>query len=205
MTTAALAGQPVLADRFFSRSLATDATLVATGAVLVGLLAQVAVPLWPVPVTGQTLGVLLVGGSLGLRRGALSMLVYLAIGVGGVPWFSEGSGGTSSFAAPSFGYIIGFVFAAGLIGWLAERHWDRRPLLSVAGFALASLVPFLFGLPYLAVVLGITDVQTILSYGFYPFILGGLVKWAIAAAVFPLAWRGVRSLDRSEDADAPRG
>jgi len=206
VTTAAIARQPVLADRFFSRSLVTDATLVLTGAVLVGLLAQVAIPLpgTPVPITGQTLGVLLVGGSLGMRRGALSMLAYLAVGVAGVPWFSEHSGGLSMVAAPSFGYIIGFVFAAGLIGWLAERHWDRRPLLSFAGFALASLVPFLFGLPYLAVVLGITDVQTVLSYGFYPFILGGLVKWAIAAAIFPLAWRGVRSLD-GNDADARRG
>ncbi len=195
MSTAVLAPQPVLADRFFTRSLTTDITLVMAGAVTVGLLAQVSIPLWPVPVTGQTLGVLLVGGSLGARRGAASMATYLGLGLLGVPWFSELSGGPAMLAAPSFGYIIGFVFAAALIGWLAERTWDRRPVLSFAGFALASLVPFLFGLPYLAAVLGITDVQTVLEYGFYPFIVGGLAKWAIAAAVFPLAWRGVRSLD----------
>ncbi len=199
MTTATLARRPVLADRFVSRSLTTDATLVLTGAVLVGLLAQVSVPLWPVPVTGQTLGVLLVGGSLGMRRGALSMLAYLVVGVAGVPWFSAQSGGLTALAAPSFGYIIGFVFAAATIGWLAERQWDRRPLLSLAGFGLASLLPFVFGLPYLAVVLGLTDVQTILGYGFYPFILGGLVKWAIAAVLFPAVWRGVRKLDQASD------
>jgi biotin transport system substrate-specific component len=195
VSTAALAPQPVLADRFLPRSLTTDITLVLVGALTVGLLAQVSIPLWPVPVTGQTLGVLLVGGSLGARRGAASMATYLALGVAGVPWFSELSGGPAMLLAPSFGYIIGFVFAAGLIGWLAERTWDRRPVLSFAGFALASLVPFLFGLPYLAAVLGITDVQTVLEYGLYPFIVGGLAKWAVAAAVFPLAWRGVRSLD----------
>lgn len=198
MSTAAIARQPVLADRFVTRSLATDATLVLTGAVLVGLLAQVAIPLAgsPVPITGQTLGVLLVGGSLGMRRGALSMLAYLAIGVAGVPWFSEGSGGTSSLAAPSFGYIIGFVFAAALIGWLAQRQWDRRPVLSMAGFALASLVPFGFGIPYLAVATQTGDLNQLLVWGFYPFLLGGLVKWAIAAAIFPAAWRAVRTLDR---------
>lgn len=197
MSTAAYAPQPVLADRFVTRSRTTDVTLVATGAVLVGLLAQVSVPLWPVPVTGQTLGVLLVGGSLGMRRGASSMLLYLVAGLAGVPWFSERSGGLGALTVPSFGYIIGFVFAAALIGWLAERHWDRRPALSLAGFALASLVPFLFGIPYLAAVLGVSDLNTALAYGFYPFIVGGLVKWAIAAAVFPLAWKGVRSLDRA--------
>lgn len=200
MSTAVIARQPVLADRFFSRSLTTDITLVLVGALTVGILAQVSIPMWPVSVTGQTLGVLLVGGSLGMRRGAASMATYLGLGVAGVPWFSELTGGPAMLLKPSFGYIIGFVFAAALIGWLAERHWDRRPVLSFAGFALASLVPFLFGLPYLAAVLGISDLQTVLTYGFYPFIIGGLVKWAIAAAVFPLAWKGVRALDeRKQD------
>lgn len=199
MSTVALAPPSVLADRLVSRSLTTDVALVIGGAALVGLLAQASVPLWPVPVTGQTLGVLLVGGSLGMRRGAASMLTYLVAGLAGVPWFSGRSSGIEMLTVPSFGYIIGFVFAAALVGWLAERHWDRRPLLSCAGFALASLVPFLFGLPYLAAVLGLTDVQTVLAFGFYPFIVGGLVKWAIAAALFPLAWRGVRSLDSRTD------
>ncbi len=199
MSTVALAPRSVLADRFVIRSLATDTALVVGGAALVGLLAQASVPLWPVPVTGQTLGVLLVGGSLGMRRGATSMLVYMLAGLAGMPWFSDQGSGPPMLVAPSFGYIIGFVFMAALVGWLAERHWDRRPLLSAAGFALASLVPFLFGLPYLAAVLDLTDVQTVLALGFYPFIVGGLVKWAIAAAVFPLAWRGVRALDSRRD------
>lgn len=199
MTTAAFAPQPVLADRLISRSLATDITLVATGAIVVGALAQVGFG-QPVPVTGQTLGVLIVGGSLGMRRGAMSMFTYLAAGVAGVPWFSEFTGGPAVLLKPSFGYIIGFVFAAALIGWLAERNWDRRPALSMAAFGLASFVPFVFGLPYLAVVLGQTDVSTILSLGFTPFIVGGIIKWAIAAAIFPALWAGVRKLDANKGA-----
>ncbi len=194
MSTAALAPQPVLADRLISRSLTTDIVLVGTGAIAVGLLAQVGFGS-PVPVTGQTLGVLIVGGSLGMRRGAMSMLTYLVAGVAGVPWFADFTGGPVTLIKPSFGYIIGFVFAAALIGWLAERNWDRRPALSMLGFLLASLVPFLFGLPYLAAVLGISDVSLVLEYGFTPFIVGGLIKWAIAAAIFPAAWAAVRSLD----------
>lgn len=194
MSTAALAPQPVLADRLISRSLTTDLVLVATGAIVVGALAQVGYG-YPVPVTGQTLGVLLVGGSLGMRRGAISMFTYLTAGVAGVPWFSNGAGGPGALLLPSFGYIIGFVFAAALIGWLAERNWDRRPVLSMVGFGLASLVPFMFGLPYLAVVAGMTDVSAVMAAGFTPFIVGGLVKWGIAAAVFPMAWAGVRALD----------
>ncbi len=195
MSTAALAPQPVLADRLVSRSLATDITLVLTGALTVGVLAQVGFGR-PVPVTGQTLGVLLVGGSLGMRRGAMSLFTYLVLGVAGVPWFSNFSGGPGAVLLPSFGYIIGFVFAAGLVGWLAERTWDRKPGLAMAGFVLASLVPFVFGIPYLAMVTNITDVSRLLALGFTPFIVGGLVKCAIAAAIFPAAWAGVRKLDR---------
>lgn len=198
MTTAALAPQPVLADRLISRSLTTDITLVATGAIVVGALAQVSIPMFPVSITGQTLGVLLVGGSLGMRRGAMSMFTYLAAGVAGVPWFSEFTGGPAMLLKPSFGYIIGFVFTAALIGWLAERNWDRRPALSMAAFGMASLVPFAFGLPYLAMVLGETSVSTILTLGFTPFIIGGIIKWAIAAAIFPALWVGVRKLDATK-------
>lgn len=196
MSTAALAPQPVvIADRLVSRSLATDITLVLTGAVVVGGLAQVGFG-YPVPWTGQTLGVLLVGGSLGMRRGAMALFTYLTLGVAGVPWFADLTGGPVALLKPSFGYIIGFVFAAALVGWLAERTWDRKPLLAMAGFVLASLVPFLFGMPYLAVVLGISDLGLILEYGFTPFIVGGLIKCAIAAAIFPTAWAAVRTLDR---------
>lgn len=140
---------PVLADHFGSASLRRDALAVLAGAGLVGILAQVAVPMWPVPITGQTLGVLLVGAVLGARRGALSLASYLVLGLAGVPWFSSASGGLAALAKPSFGFIIGFIPAAWLIGKLSERAWDRHLWLSLAAFGGATLVPFLVGIPYM--------------------------------------------------------
>ena len=195
MSTAAVVHPSVLADRLVSRTLTTDIALVLTGAVVVGALAQAEIPMVPVPITGQTLGVLLVGGSLGMRRGAAALFAYLVVGVAGVPWFAGFTGGPAALLKPSFGYIIGFVFAAALVGWLAERTWDRRPALAMAGFLLASLVPFLFGLPYLAVVTGTSELSQVLAYGFTPFIVGGIVKAGVAAVVFPLAWSLVRRAD----------
>ena len=200
MTTLAAPGSHlVLADRLVSRSLATDATLIVAGVALTAGLAQAEVPMWPVPITGQTLAVLIVGATLGARRGAVSLGLYLVLGVLGLPIFAGFTGGPLAVLKPSFGFIIGFVFAAALIGWLAERNWDRRALPSLLGFLLASLVPFAFGLPYMAIVLGnlglANDLGTVLAFGVYPFILGGIAKWLIAASVLPLAWKGVRALD----------
>lgn len=198
--TAASTSRPVLADRLATKGLATDAALVFAGVAVVSVLAQVQVPLWPVPVTGQTLGVMLVGASLGARRGALALLTYLVLGVAGLPIFAEFSGGPLSVLKPSFGFVIGFVVAAGLIGWLSERNWDKKWGRSAVAFFLASLVPFAFGLPYLAVVLGTlgvpNDVQSVLAAGLYPFIVGGVAKWLIAAAALPLAWRALSRTGR---------
>lgn len=201
MTNAtASTSRPVLADRFVTASRTTDVALVLGGVAVVSVLAQVQVPLWPVPVTGQTLGVMLVGASLGARRGALSLLTYLVLGVAGLPIFAEFSGGPLSVLKPSFGFVIGFVLAAGLIGWLSERDWDKKWFRSAAAFFAASLVPFAVGLPYLAVVLGQlgfpNDLQSVLAAGLYPFIVGGVAKWLIAAAALPVAWRVLGRRDR---------
>jgi biotin transport system substrate-specific component len=193
----------VLADRVFPRHLVVDATLVVLGAALVGGLAQLYVPLWPVPVTGQTLGVLLVGATLGSIRGAISLAVYAIIGIIGVPWFSEASSGFDVIAGPTGGYIIGFIASAGLVGWLSERQWDRKIFKALAIFLGGSAVVFAFGLPWLAYVLGLNLEQT-LQGGFYPFIIGGVIKALIAALLLPLAWFGANKLaaDR-EKTDAP--
>jgi biotin transport system substrate-specific component len=188
--------RPVLVDAVIRRSAVTDALLVVAGTALVAVSAQVEVPLWPVPVTGQTLAVMLVGAALGFRRGAAALALYLVAGVAGAPVFAGWSGGVASLASPSFGFVVGFIPAAALMGWLSERRWDRRPVLAVAGFGLASALPFVVGLPWLAVVLahlGLPhDLGAVLAAGFTPFIIGGLVKWAIAAAVLPLAWKALR-------------
>jgi biotin transport system substrate-specific component len=197
VSTAAIAVRPgVLADRLVARSTrVTDLALVVTGAAVVGLLAQVTIPMWPVPITGQTLGVVLVGGALGMRRGAAALTTYLLAGLAGVPWFAELSGGPAYVLAPSFGFIVGFIAAAAVAGWFAERAWDRKPLLAMMGFCLATVAPFLVGVPWMAAVLGLSDPATIAAYGITPFIVPGLIKAGLAAAAFPMVWRLIRALD----------
>jgi len=189
MSTLSLAaGRPTLADRLISRSILTDVMLVAGGAALTGLLAQVTVPLWPVPITGQTLAVLLVGSTLGALRGVLSMVLYAVLGVVGVPWFSDASAGLHVVAGPTGGYIIGFILAAGLTGWLAQRSWDRKVLGAFVSFMAGTGVTFAIGLPWLAASLGLTFEQTLQS-GLYPFLVGGVIKALLAAGIIPLAWK----------------
>lgn len=192
----------VLADRLGASSLAKDAVLVLAGASLVGVLAQVSVPMWPVPITGQTLGVLLVGAILGSRRGALSLVSYMLLGLAGMPWFSAASGGLAALAKPSFGYIVGFIPAAWLIGKLSEHAWDRHLWLSLAGFGGATLVPFMVGIPYMWAVLRIGGVHLsfaeTMNAGFTPFIVGGIIKAAAGAAVMGGLWKAWERWNVSE-------
>jgi biotin transport system substrate-specific component len=205
MTAAiALPRRTVLADALVGqRTIVKDLVLVAAGITVVAALAQVEIPMWPVPITGQTLGVMLVAATLGFRRGVAAMAGYLALGLAGLPIFAGFTGSIAAIGKPSFGFIIGFVATAAVVGWLAERRWDRRPLLAVALFGLASLIPFAFGIPYMAAVLAAlgspVTLLGALELGLLPFIVGGIVKWAIAAAAMPAAWAGVRKLDRAAD------
>lgn len=194
----------VLADALVGRrTLVKDLLLVFAGIAVVAGLAQVEIPMWPVPITGQTLGVMLVAATLGMRRGTMAMVGYLALGLAGLPIFATFSGGIATIGKPSFGFILGFVATAAVVGWLAERRWDRRPVLAIALFGAASLIPFAFGIPYMAAVLAAmgtpVDLAGALGLGFVPFIVGGVVKWVVAAAVMPAAWAGVRRLERDVD------
>ena len=185
----------VLADHLVDkRSVVANIALIGAGATLVALLAQVEIPMWPVPITGQTLGVMLVGATLGAWRGAAALLTYLVAGLAGLPVFAGFSGGIASVATESFG------FAAALVGWLAQHNWDRRPLLSLLAFFGASLVPFIFGVPYMWLILEQKGVDMTfalaMQYGVTPFIIGGIVKWLLAAALLPLVWRLVRAVER---------
>lgn len=204
-TLASSSPRLVLADRVFPRSLALDAVLVVAGAALVTVLAQVSIPLQPVPITGQTLGVLLVGATLGAVRGASALALYLVLGLVGLPVYApqdDGSHlvGTAALAAPSFGYIIGFVLSAALVGWLSERKWDRKVLKALATFVGGSLVVFAVGLPWLSATIG-SDLPTTLEYGLWPFLIGGAIKAAIAAGLLPLAWWGADRLEKRRQAD----
>ena len=180
--------------------------LVAAGAALTAILAQVSIPMFPVPITGQTLAVLLVGATLGAVRGASSLALYAVLGLVGLPVYAPQADGSHltgflALAAPSFGYIVGFVFAAAIVGSLSERTWDRKFFKALATFVGGSVVVFAFGLPWLAFVLGANLAQT-LEWGLYPFIIGGLIKAAIAAALLPAAWWGADKLAERRAQDA---
>ncbi len=184
-----------------TRALVVDAALVLTGVALVALLAKVSFFIGPIPITGQTLGVIVVGAALGARRGAASLSAYLLAGLAGLPVFAGPVAGPGYVLAPSFGFVIGFIPAAFVAGWFAERAWDRRPMLAFAGFVTASIIPFLIGIPYLAIIFAmVLDLPvtwtSVLEAGLWPFILPGLIKAAVAALLVPVAWALVRAVDR---------
>ncbi|WP_299520294.1 biotin transporter BioY [uncultured Serinicoccus sp.] len=190
----------VLADRLLPRrGVLTDIGLVAGGVVVVSLLALVELRIGPVPITGQTLGVMLVGSALGMRRGAAALTTYMLAGLAGAPIFAGGAGGPAYLLAQSFGFIIGFVAAAAIAGWAAERAWDRHVGLAMVGFLLATAAPFLVGVPYMAGILGMTDPAAIAAAGITPFIVPGIIKAGVAAAIFPAVWALVRRLDSGRD------
>lgn len=174
----------VLAD-LLPGGLLRDLALVTGAAALTGLAAQVAIPLWPVPVTLQTLTVLLAGAALGPMRGAAAMLLYLGIGAAGVPWFAQQNSG---LAFPTLGYVIGFVVAAALVGALARRGMDRTAVGTIGVMVLGNLVIYAIGVPYLAVALGLSPVDAI-SAGATPFLVGDGLKILLAAGLLPAAWR----------------
>jgi biotin transport system substrate-specific component len=169
-----------------------DATLVAGGAVLTGLAAQIAVPIpgTPVPVTGQTFAVLLFASALGLWRAFASMATYLAAGVAGVPWFA---GHSSGFGGPSMGYVIGFLAAAVVVGHLARAGGDRTPLRTFLTMTAGTAVIYTFGIAWLSRDLGV-GLGDAFALGMRPFLIGDLLKALLAAALLPTAWTLVRRL-----------
>jgi biotin transport system substrate-specific component len=169
-------------------NLITDVLLVLAGTGLVAACAQVSIPFEPVPVTGQTFAVLLVGSSLGAIRGAASLVLYLWLGVAGAPIYAHQNSGWDVIVSASGGYIVGFVIAAAVTGFLAERQWDRRFSSSIGAMLTGNVIIYAVGLPWLAVVLN-TNFETTLEYGLYKFVPGDLLKLYLAAAVLPTAWR----------------
>ena len=202
MSTISLAyGRPTLADRVIPRSLVTDMLLVVGGVLHTAAAAQLVIPLWPVPITGQTFAVLFVGAALGATRGAISMGLYALVGALGAPIFAAGGSG-ALFGSTSGGFVVGFVFAAALVGWLAQRQWDHRVIGTFVAFAAGTAVIYAFGLPWLYAVLSTFDSTTMTTYfgttdvlvatvqgGILPFLLGDALKALLAAAILPLTWK----------------
>ena len=182
----------VLVDSIGARSVAASITMVVAGAVLTAGAAQLFIPIWPVPITGQTFAVLLVGTTLGALRGALSMVLYIALGAFGLPVFSQSSAGLDVIAGPTGGYLIGFVLAALLTGWLAQRSWDRKVVGAGVAFLAGTVVIYAVGLPWLSVALGQlgapNDLGATLQAGLMPFIPGDIVKAIAAGVLLPVTW-----------------
>jgi biotin transport system substrate-specific component len=181
---------------FFPRStLLTDVLLVLAGTGFVALAAQVSfdIPGTPVPITGQTFAVVLVGASLGALLGLASLGLYLFVGALGAPVYADAHHGWDVLTGPTGGYIIGFVLAAVVTGWLAQQRWDRRFSSAVAAMLTGNVLIYAVGLPWLAIDqdLGFTDTM---EAGLAPFIPGDLLKLYLAGALLPGAWRLVERL-----------
>ena len=168
-----------------------DVVLVAGFACFTAAFAQISFWIGPVPVTGQTFAVLLAGALLGSRRGALSQLTYLAIGATGIPyWFALGGPpGIARLVGPTGGYLVGFVAAAFVVGWLAERGWDRRVWMAIPAMLGGSIVIYIFGLSWLS---HFVPGDAVLQAGLYPFVIGDLIKVVAAALILPSGWMLLR-------------
>jgi biotin transport system substrate-specific component len=161
--------------------------LILLGTLLVVAATQVIIPTSPVPFTGQTFAVLLVGGALGFRRAALSLTLYLLLGAIGLPVFSRGGHGTEFLLGATGGYIVGFIVAAAVAGRLAELGWDRHLAGAIGAMLVGNVIIYAFGAPWLAVVSHRTLTDAI-AVGVTPFLLWDAIKIVVAAGIFPAAW-----------------
>lgn len=192
MSSASTVSQRLVLADLVPGAFARDAVLVVAGAALTGLAAQISIhvpSITPVPFTLQTLAVLLTGAALGSVRGVLSMLLYLGAGSAGVPWFANHSHGWA--VDPAFGYIVGFVVAAGVVGALARCGNDRSVISAIGLMAVGDAILLTVGTIWLAHDLHVSASSAI-ALGVTPFLIGDAVKLAIAALVLPAAWKITR-------------
>ncbi|MGA2157785.1 MAG: biotin transporter BioY [Dehalococcoidia bacterium] len=177
------------------RGILREVALIVGFACITAICAQVSFWIGPVPVTGQTLGVIIAGAALGSRRGALSQLSYLLVGATGLPfWFALGGPiGITRLIGPTAGYLYGFIAEAFIIGWLMENGWGRKLYKTVPAMLLGEVVLYACGLAWLA---AFVPADRLLQSGLYPFIIGDLVKIALASAALPACWGIVNRLDK---------
>ncbi len=191
----AMTGQTLIGTVWPERSVARPlrlAILAIAGTALLTLSAKIQVPFWPVPMTMQTFAVLVIGMAYGWRLGGATLLLYIAEGAAGLPVFAgtpEKGLGLAYMTGPTGGYLLGFVLAAALVGWLAEKGWDRRVPTTALAMLLGNAVIYIPGLLWLAVMIGL---EKAVKFGLAPFLMGDAVKLLLAAAALPLAWRVVQ-------------
>ena len=190
MTTIA----PTLSTRYFpnASSRVRDIFLIVTGSLLVAALAQIEIPLpfTPVPITGQTFGVLLIGAALGSKRGAAALILYFIEGGIGLPFFAGGARGLGILTGATAGYLAGFVIAAYIVGLLAERGLERSVRTSIIPFIVGTVIIYLFGVAWLGIFL--KSFAQAIEFGLLPFLVGDVIKLILASLALPAAWRFVK-------------
>jgi biotin transport system substrate-specific component len=169
-----------------SRAGIYDLILIFAGLIFIGLSAQLAIG-FPVPITGQTFAVLMIGALYGARLGSMCLVSYILAGAVGVPVFSNFGSGVLFLSGPTGGFLFGFIAAAYVVGLLAERGWDRRVWTTILAMVLGNLVLYAFGLLWLFCLMGFNT--KVLAMGLYPFIPGDILKIALAAALLPSGWK----------------
>lgn len=176
-----------VSDRMHAR--VRHIALVLIGVLLIALGAKISIQLPdnPVPITGQTFGVLVAGGALGFRRGIAAAGIYVLLGVVGLPFFAFGDAGIQILWSARGGYLVGFIVAAAIVGRLAELGWDRNLLGAVGAMLIANAAIYVIAVPWLAVTAGYTP-EVAVQKGFLTFVVGDMIKLALAAAAFPAAW-----------------
>jgi biotin transporter BioY len=177
---------PRIESKFLT--LVRDVILILSFAVLTGVSAKLKIEIGQVPITGQTLVVLLSGVLLGSKKGAISQISYLLGGLSGLPWFSRG-GGMGYILSPTFGYIIGFAMSAYLVGILVEKGWNRNIITTILTMLIGSIAIYIPGLLWLAKFVGLSKAAVI---GLYPFILGDLLKIITAVSILSLSWKIIK-------------
>jgi len=187
MTTLA----PTLSNRYFPRTTEWihSLFLIVFGSLLLAALAQIeiALPFTPVPITGQTFGVLLIGAALGSKRGAATIILYLTEGGLGLPFFAGGASGLTILTGATAGYLVGFVGAAYAVGWLAERGLERSVRTSIIPFLVGTIIIYVFGVAWLSTIVGGLDKA--IELGMVPFLFGDAVKLVLASVALPIAWK----------------
>ncbi|MGH8927759.1 MAG: biotin transporter BioY [Acidimicrobiia bacterium] len=180
----------VFATRILPQSWAASLVAIVGFAAFTALAAQISfrIPPIEVPFTGSTLAVLLTGGVLGSRRGAASMLLYVALGAVGLPVYAEQGSGVDTLLGATGGYLIGFVVAAFVVGLFAERRWDRKVVKGVIGFALGSVIIYAFGVLGLMVNVGMSFPAAVTN-GVVPFLVWDALKALGAGLLMPAAWK----------------
>ena len=194
----------LMRPRLRAAAIGYDVFLVLGGSLLIALSARVSIPLGfsPVPITGQTFGVFLIGALYGPVRGAATVIAYLVEGACGLPVFAGGASGAAALWGPTGGYLVGFVPAAAIVGCLAERGWDRRFLTTLAAMFMGNCVLYACGLVWLA---GFVGIASVLGEGLVPFLPGAVVKAVLAAAVLPGGWWVLAKLGAATGESGARG